>query len=88
MNVSLGGSLVALVRRIKNWLTRGGEFRKWRVLLCGRSFDEQLWEVRPPRGAPSHRIVRQWARTTLELAGYDATTMLLEWEIFWRRKGV
>lgn len=88
MNLSLGGSLASLVRRIKNWLTRRGEFRKWRVLLCGRSLDEQLWEVRPPRGALSHRSVRQWARTTLELAGYDASRMLLEWEVFWRRKGL
>jgi hypothetical protein len=61
--------------------------RKWQILLCGKGFDEQLWAVRPPDGGLTHRAVRQWAARTLELAGYQPGVMLLEWEIFWRRKG-
>jgi len=36
----------------------------------------------------SHTAIREWARKTLEAAGYDSQAMLPEWEIFWRRKGV
>jgi len=62
--------------------------RKWQALLAGKSLDEQLWAVRPPRGLISGAAVRDWARQTLERAGYDARVMLAEWEIFWRRKGL
>jgi hypothetical protein len=62
--------------------------RKWQALLAGKSLDEQLWAVRPPRGLVSGAAVRDWARRTLEQAGYDARVMLAEWEIFWRRKGL
>jgi hypothetical protein len=30
--------------------------------------------------------LRDWARQTLELGGYDSVVMLPEWEIFWARK--
>jgi len=52
----------------------------------GKSLDEQLWSIRPTRRALADRGVRQWASKTLEQAGYNSETMLLEWEIFWRRK--
>jgi hypothetical protein len=58
------------------------------VLLSGKSADEQLWAVRPPKGGVFHSAIRDWAYKTLETAGYDPRTMLLEWEIFWRRKGL
>lgn len=75
-------------RRLRNWLSRGRELRKWRVLLCGKSLQEQLWAVRPPLGGLAHPAIREWARATLERAGYDPQAMLAEWEIFWRRKGL
>jgi hypothetical protein len=82
------GVLTSLLRW---WKGRAGgrrEFRKWQVLLCGKSLEEQLWAVRPPKGGLSHPWVREWAQKTLELAGYNPHAMLLEWEIFWRRKGL
>ena len=63
------------------------ELRKWQMLLNGRSADEQLWSVRPPRGGLTHRFVLAWAKSALELGGYDPRNMLTEWQIFWRRKG-
>ena len=75
---------------IDRWLgaaRSGREFRKWQILLTGKSLDDQLWAVRPPRRGLSNRLVRDWARRTLEAAGYDPGAMLLEWEIYWRRKG-
>jgi len=78
---------------VRTWLDRivarlGGraDRRRWEDLRSGKSLDEQLWSVRPPSGAFTDRGVRAWAARTLEAAGYDAGTMLFEWEIFWRRK--
>jgi hypothetical protein len=89
MNVakSFGGYFTALARWLKAFVV-GGEMKKWRLLLSGKSAEEQLWSVRPPSGGVSRAAIREWARRTLEAAGYDSQTMLLEWEIFWRRKGV
>jgi hypothetical protein len=81
-------SLAAFIRKLTGWFGRRRAWRKWQVLLTGRSLDEQLWAVRPPQGHLVHPAVREWARRTLELAGYDAGAMLPEWEIFWRRKGL
>jgi hypothetical protein len=64
------------------------EFRKWQVLLSGKSPDEQLWSVRPPRGGLTHCFILAWAQNALQLGGYDVRNMLTEWHIFWRRKGV
>jgi hypothetical protein len=64
------------------------EFRKWQVLLNGKSPHERLWSVRPPRGGLTHRFILAWAQNALQLAGYDPRNMLTEWHIFWRRKGV
>lgn len=82
------GSSVSLVRRLVNALTRHGAMRRWRTLLRGRSLDEQLWLTRPPGGVFERVEVREWARRTLTLAGYDPAMMLHEWEIFWRQRGV
>jgi hypothetical protein len=84
-------SLLTLVKRMCRKLRvikRGREFRKWQTLLAGRSLDEQLWFVRPPASMFAESLLQEWAKKTLELAGYDSGKMLLEWEIFWRRKGL
>jgi hypothetical protein len=77
---------------IWRWLRRivglRGALRAWLGRCTGRSADDQLWAVRPPKGALDHPRVRDWAAATLERAGYDPRRMLVEWEIFWRRKGV
>ncbi|HEY7316498.1 MAG TPA: hypothetical protein VIE89_02920 [Candidatus Binatia bacterium] len=77
----------SLSTRLKGWIKNRGELKKWQVLLSGKSLEEQLWAVRPPQGGVSHPAIRDWARKTLDSAGYDSRVMLLEWEIFWRRKG-
>ncbi|MGB9277912.1 MAG: hypothetical protein WCC08_22045 [Terrimicrobiaceae bacterium] len=82
--VALGGTL----RRLVHWPAFRSEFRKWQVLLNGKSPDEQLWSVRPPRGGLTHRSILAWAQNALQLAGYDPRNMHTEWHIFWRRKGV
>jgi hypothetical protein len=79
----LGGKL----RRLVHWLAFRRELRRWQVLLSGKSIDEQLWSVRPPRGGLTHPFVQSWAKNAIELAGYDPRNMLTEWQIFWRRKG-
>jgi len=79
----LGGKL----RRLVHCLAFRNELRRWQVLLSGKSIDEQLWSVRPPRGGLTHRFVQSWAKNAIELAGYDPRNMLTEWQIFWRRKG-
>jgi hypothetical protein len=80
--------LTALLRCLQGRVVGRRALRKWQVLLCGKSLEEQLWAVRPPQGGLSHPLVRAWAQKTLELAGYNPQAMLLEWEIFWRRKGL
>jgi hypothetical protein len=88
MNVTatFAGWFSSVSKWLKGWIRGRGELKKWQVLLSGKSADEQLWAVRPPKGGVSHPAIRDWARKTLETAGYDSRTMLLEWEIFWRRK--
>jgi len=84
---SLLGRLRAGLRRLTGGRLFNREFRTWQVSLTGKSLDEQLWAVRPPKGASAHPFIREWATRTLELAGYDSRSMLTEWQIFWRRKG-
>jgi hypothetical protein len=79
---------LAFIRSLTNLFGHRQAWRKWQALLAGKSFDEQLWAVRPPQGLISHTAVRDWACQTLKQAGYDARVMLAEWEIFWRRKGL
>ncbi|HEU0178990.1 MAG TPA: hypothetical protein VFV58_32395 [Blastocatellia bacterium] len=84
--------LLAFIRSLTNWFGHRAAWReawrKWQALLAGKSFDEQLWAVRPPRGTIGRPAVRDWALRTLERAGYDTRVMLVEWEIYWRRKGL
>ena len=82
------GALGGTLWRLAHWLAFRREFRKWQVLLNGKSADEQIWSVRPPRGGLTHRFILAWAQNALQLAGYDPRNMLTEWHIFWRRKGV
>jgi len=79
---------LAFIRDLTDRFGHRQAWRKWQALLAGKSLDEQLWAVRPPRGLISGAAVRDWARQTLEQAGYDPRVMLAEWEIFWRRKGL
>jgi hypothetical protein len=90
MNVTatFAGWISSFSKRLNGWVKGRGELRKWQVLLSGKSADEQLWGVRPPKAGVSHPAIRDWARKTLETAGYDPRLMLVEWEIFWRRKGL
>jgi len=80
----------APVARLRAWCARwwhSADWRRWRSLLSGQPLDEQLWAVRPPRGAWHDDTLKQWVRTTLSAAGYDPGTLATEWEIYWRRKG-
>jgi hypothetical protein len=82
------GALISKVGWRLRMVKRRNEFTKWQVLLTGKDTDEQLWAVRPPERGLTDPLVRDWARKTLELGGYDANKMIVEWEIFWRRKGI
>jgi hypothetical protein len=76
--------------RLKQWckaFKQRASFEKWQHLLWGKNLEEQLWTVRPPLGLWRDARVRTWAEKTLDAAGYDKSTMLSEWEIFWRRRG-
>lgn len=73
----------------QRWQHRVGSSARaaWRQGLQGRTLDEQLWAVPPPVHGLVDAQVRDWAATTLRLAGYDASRMQDEWEIFWRCRG-
>jgi hypothetical protein len=75
-------------RWLKGWIRGHGELKKWQFLLSGKNADDQLWAIPLPKGGVSDPSIRDWAFKTLETGGYEPRTMLLEWEIFWRRKGV
>jgi hypothetical protein len=83
-----GGGPLQRIGRMVDRMTSWREIRRWRIQLQDRSFDEQLWVVRPPRSALWHPALRAWARHTLELAGYALPGMMTEWEVFWRRKAL
>lgn len=85
-NPSFLNAMLRVVRRLRRF-KQHHEFRKWQILLSGRTPDEQLWQVRPPANMLDHPVVRESVKKTLETAGYDLNKMLGEWEIFWRRKG-
>lgn len=80
-------TLIGSIRNLKRRIGNRQAFQKWQALLCNKSLEEQLWEVRPPAEQVSHPQVREWAQHALAQAGYDPAVMLTEWEIFWRRKG-
>jgi hypothetical protein len=66
----------------------GRDMKKWHALLFGKTPDQQLWAITPPKGAQRDARIRRWAEQTLQLGGYDAARMLAEWEIHWRRRGL
>src|SRR4030095_16433384 len=76
MNVTatFAGWISSLSKWLKGWIRGRGELKKWQVLLSGKSADEQLWAVRPPKRGISHSAIRDWAYKTLETAGYDPRT--------------
>jgi hypothetical protein len=82
------GSLGNKLWRLLHFASFRHELRRWQMLLHGKTADEQLWGVRPPRGGLTHRFIQAWAQSALQLAGYESRNMLAEWQIFWRRKGV
>lgn len=67
---------------------RRRDFQRWTALLANKNVEEQLWGVRPPQHGLNATSIRNWVCNALSLAGYDAHTMLAEWQIYWRRKGV
>jgi hypothetical protein len=83
---TLGDRLRDFCRRLRIFQLRN-ESMKWQALLAGRTVDEQLGAVRPPAGMLTNNLVRDWATKTLELGGYNTRKMIIEWEVFWRRKG-
>ena len=82
------GPLTRLARHVMRALCGRSDRHRWEMLVSGKELDDQLWGVRPPRAGVGDSRIRAWARRTLEAAGYDVATMLVEWEIYWRRKGV
>lgn len=88
VRVTFAGCFSSLTAQLKSWIRGRGELKKWQFLLSGKSADDQLWAIPLPKGGFSYSSIRDWARKTLETGGYDPRTMLLEWEIFWRRKGL
>ncbi len=76
-----------LRRRVLN-VFGNRDLKRWRRQLWGKAPDEQLWGVRPPKGSLQSVEVLDWAKATLNSAGYDPSTMVREWEIFWRQKGL
>jgi hypothetical protein len=76
-----------LVRRLSGRVSTR-EIRKWQTLLVGKSPEQQLWQVRPPKGALNCNRVRHWLNQTLQLGGFDVPRMAAEWEIFWRQRGL
>jgi len=77
-----------MLDRLRRETVSGRDRRRWQRALEGKSLDDQVWAVPPPRHGLSDAAVHAWARRTLEAGGYEAATMLLEWEIFWRRRGL
>jgi hypothetical protein len=79
--------LQRFLARVKNRIS-ASELKKWHALLLGKTPEQQLWGVTPPKGATTDPRIRRWAEQTLQLGGYDVARMLVEWEIYWRRKGL
>jgi hypothetical protein len=78
-------------QRLLDWLLNrisGRDMKKWHALLFGKNPDQQLWAIKPPRGGLRDARVRCWVEQTLQVGGYDVASMLAEWEIHWRRRGL
>jgi hypothetical protein len=82
------GRLRTGAARVLRFAATRAAMQKWKAMLTGKPIDQQLWEVRPPHPALMHAAARRWVAQALAAAGYDPASMLDEWEIFWRRKGV
>ena len=78
------GRLHRLLQRLFRGIT-ARDMKKWQALLTGKTLDQQLWSVTPPRGAFNDPRVSRWLAQALQLGGYDAR-MQIEWEIHWRRR--
>lgn len=78
-----------LLKTVFTVLSAAGRTRRWRRALEGRDLIQQLWGVAPPCGFTFHPGVRRWAADALLKAGCGRRVQqaLLEWEIFWRRRG-
>jgi hypothetical protein len=76
-----------LLKALVTLIASSRRMKKWRVMLGDKKPDERLWAITPPHSFSYHPTVRRWAEEILTQAGYDAGHMLVEWEIFWRRKG-
>jgi hypothetical protein len=63
------------------------DMKRWHALLLGKTPDQQLWTVKPPKGGLRDSRVRCWVEQILQLGGYDVARMLTEWEVHWRRRG-
>ena len=81
------GAWRQLLDRMLNRVSRQ-DMKKWHALLSGKTPDQQLWSVKPPRGALVDARIRRWVEQTLQLGGYDVARMRMEWEIYWRRQGL
>jgi hypothetical protein len=86
--MQLPPSRFARLRRGVLAIFGNGDLKRWRRQLWGKAPDEQLWGVRPPKRSLQAVEVFDWAKATLIASGYDPSTMLREWEIFWRQKGL
>jgi hypothetical protein len=80
--------LRGLWARFLRWRRAPAELARWQALLQGRAPEDQLWAVRPPACAFHDPEARQWISQVLAACGYQAGTMLAEWEIYWRRKAL
>jgi hypothetical protein len=89
-DMTLAASRGAWQRLLDSLLNRisGRNMKKWHALLFGKSPDQQLWDVKPPKGGLRDARIRCWVEQTLQLGGYDVARMLAEWEIHWRRRGL
>ena len=88
MSVEVSRSTLGRILRRLGHRIPGAAFKKWQALLRGKTADQQLWEIRPPDGALHSSRVKRWVEQTLQMGGYDVPRMLVEWEIFWRRRGL
>ena len=59
-----------LLDRLLNRVSRR-DMKKWHALLSGKTPDQQLWAVKPPKGALMDARIRRWVEQTLQLGGYD-----------------
>jgi hypothetical protein len=81
------GAWQRLLDRLLNRVSRR-DMKKWHALLSGKTSDQQLWAVKPPKGALVDARIQRWVEQTLQLGGYDVARMWVEWEIYWRRQGL